>query len=169
MEKALRRICHFLMLLGGAGVVLMMLNVTLDVVLKAVWNSPIQGTIELSSYYYMVAIVMLPMALVELDDEHVVVDLLFNHFPDWLQRIVLVIVCAATVAILAVMTWRTGQDAIRAWRVGEVVMGSREVIVWPSRIMLPIGFGLSTVAAGLRMVMAAMGTPITRTIHEATA
>lgn len=169
MEKALRRICHILMLMGGAGVVLMMLNVTLDVVLKAFWNTPIQGTLEISSYYYMVAIVMLPMALVELDDEHVVVDLVYNRLPGWVQRIVLVIACAAAVAILAVMTWRTGQDAIRAWRVGEVVMGSREVIVWPARVMLPIGFGLSTVAASLRMVMALLGKPMTRAIHEATA
>lgn len=169
MEKALRRVCHFLMLLGGAGVVLMMLNVTIDVVLKAVWNTPIQGTIEISSYYYMIAIVMLPMALVELDDEHVVVDLVYNRLPDWLQRICLVLACAATMAILAVMTWRTGQDAIRAFRVGEVVMGSREVIVWPARVLLPLGFGLSMVAAGLRMVMAVRGKPMTRTVHEAAA
>lgn len=169
MEKSFRRICQFLMLLGGVGVVLMMLNITLDVVLKAIWNTPIQGTIEISSYYYMVAIVMLPMALVEFDDEQVVVDLLFNRFPGWLQRICLVVTCAAAMAILGVMTWRTGQDAIRAFRVGEVVMGSREVIVWPARIMLPIGFGLSAIAAGLRMMMAAIGMPMTKKIHEASA
>lgn len=156
------------MLFGGAGVVLMMTNVVLDVVLKVIWNTPIQGTIEISSYYYMVAIVMLPMALVELDDEQVVVDLAFNHFPAWVQRICLTLVCAAAMAILLVMTWRTGQDAIRAFRVGEVVMGNREIIVWPARCMLPLGFGLAAIASGLRMVMAALGMPVTRSSHEYT-
>tara|TARA_R110000751_G_scaffold288076_2_gene393129 strand:- start:1902 stop:2411 length:510 start_codon:yes stop_codon:yes gene_type:complete len=167
MEKAFRYICQFLMLLGGLGIVLMMLNVSIDVLMKVIWNTPIQGTIEISSYYYMVAIVMLPMALVELDDEQVVVDLLYNHYPAWLQRSCLVVASAAAMAILTVMAWRTGQDAIRAFKVGEVVMGSREIIVWPSRIMLPLGFGLSAVAACLRMCLALLGRPITKTFHEA--
>jgi len=168
MQKAFRHICHGLMLLGGLGIVLMMVNVTSDVVLKAIWNTPIQSTIEISSYYYMVAIVMLPMALIELEDEQIVVDLLFNHYPDWLQRACLTMASAAAMGILAVMTWRTGQDAIRAFRVGEVVMGNRDIIVWPSRCMLPLGFGMATVAAGLRMVLAALGRPISKK-HEADA
>ncbi|GMG85111.1 hypothetical protein LNKW23_43270 [Paralimibaculum aggregatum] len=167
MERAFRHVCHAMMLLGGLSIVLMMLNVTLDVLLKLIWNAPIQGTVEISSYYYMVAIVMLPMALVELDDEQVVVDLLFNHYPAWLQRICLTLACGAAAGILAIMTWRTGQDAVRAFNVGEVVMGSREIIVWPSRCMLPLGFGLATVASALRMVMALLGRPVTRATHEA--
>ncbi|MEQ8442568.1 MAG: TRAP transporter small permease [Alphaproteobacteria bacterium] len=162
MYRAYRNLCRFVMLLGGVGIFLMMANVTLDVFLKFVWNLPIQGTVEISSYYYMVSIVMLPMALVELDDEHVSVDLLFPHYPIWLQQTCLVLACGAAVGILSVMAWRTGLDAIRAFNVGEVVMGSREIIVWPARCMLPLGFGLTAVAAAIRMVMAVMGKPVTK-------
>jgi hypothetical protein len=65
MDAAFRKLTHALMLIGGMGIVLMMAHVTLDVVLKNLFNAPIQGTIEISSYYYMVAVVMLPMAMVE--------------------------------------------------------------------------------------------------------
>lgn len=166
MDRAFRKLTHGLMLVGGFGIVLMMLNITLDVVLKLIWNAPIQGTVEISSYYYMVAIVMLPMAMVEYDDEQISVDLLFNYFPAWLKRTALLITFIATAGMLSIMTWRTGQDAIRAFSVGEVVMGSREVIVWPARCMLPLGFGLAAVAAVMRAIMLLRGRPVTK-LHEA--
>jgi TRAP-type mannitol/chloroaromatic compound transport system permease small subunit len=150
------------MLVGGAGIILMMVNITLDVVLKIFWNAPIQGTIEISSYYYMVAIVMLPMAMVEYDDEQISVDLLFNHFPNWLKRSCLLITFGATAVMLSIMTWRTGLDAVRAFKVGEVVMGSREIIVWPARCMLPLGFGLAAVAAVLRAIRLLCGHTVTK-------
>lgn len=165
MDRAFRKLTHGLMLVGGLGIILMMLNITLDVVLKVFWNTPIQGTVEVSSYYYMVAIVMLPMALVEYDDEQISVDLLFNHFPNWLKRTSLMITFIATAGMLAIMTWRTGLDAVRAFNVGEVVMGSREIIVWPARCMLPLGFGLAAVAAVMRAVMLLRGLPVTK-LHE---
>mgnify|MGYP003112217158 CR=1 FL=1 len=165
MDRAFRKLTHGLMLVGGLGIILMMLNITLDVILKVFWNAPIQGTVEISSYYYMVAIVMLPMAMVEYDDEQISVDLLFNHFPSWLKRTCLMITFAATAVMLSVMTWRTGLDAVRAFKVGEVVMGSREIIVWPARCMLPLGFGLAAVAAVLRAVMLLRGRPVTK-LHD---
>ncbi|MBU0831176.1 MAG: TRAP transporter small permease [Alphaproteobacteria bacterium] len=165
MDRAFRKLTQGLMLVGGLGVTLMMLNITLDVVLKVFWNAPIQGTVEISSYYYMVAIVLLPMALVEYDDEQISVDLLFNHFPGWLKRVSLMITFVATAGMLSIMTWRTGLDAVRAFKVGEVVMGSREIIVWPARCLLPLGFGLAAVAAVMRAVMLLHGRPVTK-LHE---
>ncbi len=165
MDRAFRKLTQGLMLVGGLGVILMMLNITLDVALKVFWNAPIQGTVEISSYYYMVAIVLLPMALVEYDDEQISVDLLFNHFPGWLKRVSLMITFVATAGMLSIMTWRTGLDAVRAFKVGEVVMGSREIIVWPARCLLPLGFGLAAVAAVMRAVMLLRGRPVTK-LHE---
>ncbi len=165
MDRAFRKLTHGLMLVGGLGIILMMLNITLDVILKVFWNAPIQGTVEISSYYYMVAIVMLPMAMVEYDDEQISVDLLFNHFPDWLKRTCLLITFVATAGMLSIMTWRTGLDAVRAFKVGEVVMGSREIIVWPARCMLPLGFGLAAIAAVMRIIMLLRGHSVTK-LHE---
>ncbi|KHA54155.1 MULTISPECIES: TRAP transporter small permease subunit [Rhodobacterales] len=162
METAFRRFTQTLMYIGGAGLLFMMLHVTLDVVLKVAFNAPIQGTVEISSYYYMVGIVMLPMALVELEDDQISVDLLFNLFPAPLQKVCLLLTLMATAAVLAVIAWRTGQDAIRAFRVGEVVMGSREIIVWPARCMLPLGFTLAAIAALLRVIMVIQGKTVTR-------
>ena len=162
MLKFFNRLCSWLMFVGGFGVIAMMLNIVADVIAKLVWNAPIQGTVEMSSYYYMVALVILPMAFVEMHDQQISVDLLFNHFPNWLQKLALFLSCIAAAAILAVMAWRTGLDAVRALRVGEVVMGGREVIVWPSRMVLPLGFGLASLAAFIRAVLVVRGQPVTQ-------
>lgn len=161
IDRAFRYLTQALMLVGGAAVLLMMLNITLDVLLKNLLNTPIQGTIEVSSYYYMVAVVMLPMALVEYENEQICVDLLYSRLPSALQRGCLVLTFLATAVILSAMTWRTGLDAVRAFRVGEVVMGSREIIVWPARCLLPVGFGLTAVAALLRAFMTLRGIDVT--------
>lgn len=166
MDRLFLRLCKALMLTGGAGVMALMLNVTLDVGSKLLWNAPIQGTIEVSSYYWMVAIVMLPMAFVEYNDEQISVDLAYNLFPGWLKRASLVLTCLGAAAMLSVMTWRTGLDAVRAYRVQEVVMGSREIIVWPARVMLPLGFGLAAFAASLRCVMALRGRAVVRGVDN---
>ncbi|QFS84018.1 Tripartite ATP-independent periplasmic transporter, DctQ component [Roseivivax sp. THAF40] len=157
-----QRITAALMLLGGVGVVLMMLTIVADVVSKLLWNTPIQGTVEISSYYYMIALVMLPMAFVEMQDEQISVDLLFDRFPDLIQRVLLVVTGCGAAAILSVMAWRTGLDALRAIRVGEVVMGSREVIVWPARMVLPLGFGLAAIASLLRALLVLGGRTTAR-------
>jgi len=168
IDKAFRYVTRMLMLIGGAGVLLMMLNVTLDVFLKNIWNTPIQGTIEISSYYYMVAIVMLPMAFVEYENEQIGVDLLYTRLPRVLQLACLLVTFTITAVALSVMAWRTGLDAVRAFRVGEVVMGSREVLVWPARCLLPLGFGLTAIAAVLRIAMTLQGIDVTtRTVPDA--
>ncbi|WP_052341553.1 TRAP transporter small permease subunit [Salinarimonas rosea] len=159
-RRAFDGLLRALTFVGGAALVLMMLHVTLDVVLKNLFRAPIQGTIEISSYYYMVAIVMLPLAFVERTDEQISVDLLFRRLPAPARRAVLAFACLVTAGVLAIMTYRTGLDAVRAWRVGEVVMGAREVVVWPARLMLPVGFGLATAAALLRIVLVARGEAI---------
>jgi TRAP-type C4-dicarboxylate transport system permease small subunit len=166
MQALFERLCRALMLIGGIGVIALMLNVTADVVAKFVWNAPIQGTIEVSSYYYMIAIVMLPMAFVELEDEQISVDLLFNHFPGPLQRLSLALTCLAATGILSVMAWRTGLDAVRAWTIGEVVMGSREIVVWPGRMLLPLGFGLAGLASLIRFGMVLRGESIVKEQHD---
>ena len=91
---------------------------------------------------------------------------LFTHFPSWLQKAALCLGCLAAAAILSVMAWRTGLDAVRAFRVGEVVMGGREVIVWPARMVLPLGFGLAAFASLLRAGLVLRGYPVTQSERD---
>jgi TRAP-type C4-dicarboxylate transport system permease small subunit len=131
--------------------VLMMLHVSLEVVMRYVFNAPMVGTLETVSYYYMVGAVFLPLALVERRGEHIRVDLVVRFLPAGVQLGLYVFACLVGLAFFA-MLFR--QSLIDAWRatVGlETIMSNYIFYIWPSRWALPLGFlgALLAIAANL--------------------
>ena len=141
-EWLVRRGSDGLTILGGLCLVLMMLQIVVDVGLNRVFNSPIEGNLEVVSYYYMVGVVFLPLAMVELRHEHINVDLFILMLPKGMRVYVYVFSCVVSLVFFAVLTYRTFLDAVHATRVTEIMMGSIYVTIWPSRWTLPAGFAL---------------------------
>lgn len=121
---------------------LMMFQVVGDVFLKYVFNSPIENNLEIVSFYYMVAVVFLPLVIVERRHEHINVDLFVLILPKPAQRIAYSFASALTAGFFALLAYQTCLDAFHATRVGEVMMGTNLVPIWPSRWFPPIGFSL---------------------------
>src|SRR6266567_2009403 len=88
---------RLLMVPAGIALILMMLHVNADVVGRLLLNHPIPVTIEVVSYYYMVAVIFLPLAAVERADHHIAVDLLSQHFRGALRRWTLALAALAYV------------------------------------------------------------------------
>lgn len=138
--------------LAGLLLLLMMLNITADVVLKATLNSPIQGTLEITAYYYMVGSVLFPLALVELTRSSIAADVFYNLMPPRLQLVLMVailILCICAYCVLARITW---SDAVRAFGRSEVSMGGVGMPIWPSRFILPLSFAMAAMVC-LRNVL----------------
>lgn len=150
------------MFLTGIFLILMMLHVTLDVAAKYFFNAPIIGTLETVSYYYMVSVVFLPLAMIELRNEHVSVDLLFQKFSARVQVIVYLFGSALGLIYFGMLTWQTLLDALKATEQHETVMANFLFYVWPSRWTLPIGMGSLMLAIALN----AAKTAITGVIPE---
>lgn len=147
---------NLLLEIAGLLLLVMMVHVCADVGMKYLFNRPIQGTLEIVSYYYMVGAVFLPIAFVELTRGAVSVDLFFNLMPRWLQAACLMLVlalCAGTYALLATITWG---DAVRALARNEVVMGPVSVIIWPSRFVLPASFALGALVCAIHALRLAV-------------
>ena len=119
---------------------LMMGHVVLDVFMKFTFNSPIIGTLETVSYYYMVGAVFLPLAAVELKKEHVHVDLFIQFFSPRLRQFILVLVHLLGIAYFGGLFYQTLIDAIASFGYKETIMSNYLFYVWPSRWALPIGF-----------------------------
>ena len=79
IEAVASRIAGFVALIGGVVIVLMMLQVSADVAMKYIFHKPITGTLEITSAYYMVALVWLPLGAVTRDHEHLEVELFTQH------------------------------------------------------------------------------------------
>ncbi|WP_161556023.1 TRAP transporter small permease subunit [Mangrovicoccus ximenensis] len=130
----------------------MMLHVTLDVILKNVLNMPLQGTLEITAYYYMLSIVVLPMAFVEMARQSIAVDLFYQMMPRRMQIGVTGFALLLSAAGYGGLAWITFPDAVAAFERREIVMGAVRVYIWPARFLLPISL---TVTALVCLVHAA--------------
>lgn len=151
-ESLLRFLSNLLIAAAGVSLALMMLNVIADVVLKYLANSPIPGTAELVAHYYMVAAVFLPLPLVEINNRSIYVDLFYHRMRPVLQRCAMVVAYTAQAVFFGMLAWQSSHDAMAAYSKGEYVEGIVNVVVWPGRFFLPLGFLLATAVSLLRII-----------------
>ena len=80
-HRLVSKIADALFALSLVAGVLMMLHVTIDVLSRTLFNSPLPGTGEITATYYMIAVAFLPLAWVTLRDEHVTADIFVSALP----------------------------------------------------------------------------------------
>lgn len=140
IERLISWLAKALMLIAGGALLLMMLQTAADVFMSNVFGRPISGNIEIISVYHMVLVVFLPLAFVETRHEHISVDLFVRLLPRIVVRGVLVFGYLVSAAFFGILAYQTWQDAVTAWRINEIMMGSVYVTVWPAKFVLPVGF-----------------------------
>ena len=159
--KCVTLISRTFMGVAGLFLVLMVGHVSLDVALKYLFNSPITGTVETVTYIYMVSIVFLPLALVELRSEHIYVDLFIRRLSPRRQMWIYVFACLCGMVYFGGMTYQTFLDAVRSTAQKETVMSNYLFYVWPARWALPIGMGGIVLALAVNIARALeAGKPI---------
>ncbi|MEX2629401.1 MAG: TRAP transporter small permease [Tistlia sp.] len=154
IERMLGWLTRILLVFGTIALILMAVHVIADVVGRLAFSSPVYGTTEIVSFYYMVAAVCLPLAYMELRDEHITVDILYLKLPLLLRRIVFVFSGLVTALFFGLFAYRSWLDSLRAMATREMVMGNAFIEIWPSRYFLPIAFGLLVIVALLRVAKA---------------
>lgn len=141
-----------LMWAAVAVVILMMLHVCADVAGKYV-SRPIYGTIEVVSAYYMVACVFLPLAYVSARDRHIVVELFTRNLKGHRLRRWKGAVGIVTFAYVALLAWKTLEEAVERTAGREVWESSGSFIyVFPSRWMLPAGCAAMAAVVLVRLI-----------------
>lgn len=141
----LKWLTEALLTLSVIPVLAMMVQVTLDVFLKYVFRHPIQGTLEVTAYYYMVAVVVLPLAFVEMTRQSIAVDLFFQMMGHRLRVVVTAFCLILSFVGYGGLAWISAYDAIDAFEKREIVMGTVPIYIWPTRFFLPIAGALTAI------------------------
>lgn len=152
IRRGLALVSGALMLVGGVALVAMMVHVTADVVGKYFFNAPLPMTLEMVSNYYMVAVVFLPLGAVERMNGHIHVELVYSGLPRLGRRLVDLLAYGLGVFFFAMLTDTSFAVALRKMQVGEFIMGSYSVIIWPSRFLVPLGAALITLLLALKLL-----------------
>jgi TRAP-type C4-dicarboxylate transport system permease small subunit len=131
---------------------LMMIHVSADVTGRTFFNRPLQGTTEIVSGWYMVAICYLPWAWLTRNDNHIVAGVFERIGTAWFGYWVEILVKVFMLVYVGVFGWQTGLRAIAQTRAGEVWEAAGGFIaVWPSRWLLPVAAGLMGIYLLLRI------------------
>lgn len=150
--KLLGQLSYALAMLGLVLAALMMVHVTLDVILSLFMAEPLPGTVDYVSYYYMVGLVFLPLAYVEIGNEHIQVDLIHGLVGPRLRTVFDMLGLALSAVFFGVLAWQSWFDALEKYQIGEQSIGLVAVTVWPGRFFLPVGMGLMVLVLVVKLI-----------------
>jgi len=153
VERLTRWAGNALLIASAAAMLLMMFHIFADVVARYFFNSPIEGTMETTTIYYMTMVAVLPWAYITQREGHIVVELFTSGLSKRHLAGLQVLVGSLTLVALLVMAWMTGVDAVAKTLIGEVrESGVTMIAQWPTRWILPVGSGMSALCVFLEMV-----------------
>lgn len=138
-----RRVLDFIVgacsVVSFLAIVVMMLQIVGDVIGRYFLNSPIDGTMAIVSNWYMVAVIFLPLALVQRHRQHVVTTYFIDKLPHKIQKHMKAIGDGIMMITFAVFGYFAMEKALLCYDMGEFVEESYRIIIWPVHFFLPIG------------------------------
>jgi|TARA_R110002051_G_scaffold298021_1_gene364755 TRAP-type C4-dicarboxylate transport system permease small subunit len=145
--RYLKKLSDWMALVVGGLVVLMMLHVTAEVLLRVVFGTHIPGTMEVVTYYYMVAAVFMGIFSCTTEDGHIRVDVLAQFFKGKVSLVIEVIGLIVMAIYFAIFSYGLYLQAVKSWSRSETVDAIfLELPVWPSRWIAVAGIVLSVLS-----------------------
>lgn len=136
------------MAIAEIAMLFMMIHVVLQIVLRTMFQIPLDSVPEIVAFYYMAGMVFLAFAYVTREDGHISASLFTDLLParvnDILQGVIFVVLAIA----MAVFAWVTTGEAIRMTAIGEFHQGANmNLPKWPTRWFAPVGAGLMSLTS----------------------
>lgn len=132
----------------GAMIVLMMVHVTTEVLLRLLFGMHIPGTMEVVAYYYMVAAVFIGIFICVVEDSHIRVDVLVQHFSKRMRSATDLFGLLVMTLYFALFSYGLYLQAVKSWGRREGVDAVFfELSIWPSRWIAWTGVFMAALAA----------------------
>lgn len=141
MDGVLNRLVKLSVAVASLIIFVMMLMVTADVVMRYVFNSPIQGTYELAQFC-LVGVVFFSIAYVQSEKGHIKIDIATQWMSPKGQTALDIFSYILGIAFFAIVFWQGGKLAWNAWVIQDHTMGLVEFPLWPAKFLVPFGAGL---------------------------
>lgn len=143
LGRLLSRVIDVLTVISGLAIALMMFHITIDVLARVLFKSPLPGTMSVVSYYYMAIAAFMPLAFAEQKSAHISVEVLTERLPPVVQKHLAGWLLLLSMAAFLALTVRTWGEAMTKWEIkASVVQGLDSIPVWPTYFFLPIGCAL---------------------------
>ena len=146
-EASLRRVMQ---ISGGAAILVMMVQVTVNGVLRKLAGIQIPHTLELTQWWYLPIIVCVGIVLAEIEREHFEVDAVFGMLSRAGRKAMSIFAHVVTLALVGGLAFFTGIEALDAAEIGrqEPVTG---IPIWPVYFLVTLSFALYAVLLVVRL------------------
>ncbi|MES1925947.1 TRAP transporter small permease subunit [Salinisphaera sp. T31B1] len=164
MKRVLEGLSRLAGLIASLAVVAMMLHVTIAVVLRVGFRAPASGTMEIVSYFYMVAAVFLGIFVAAWQNAHIRVDVIANLFPARIQQVTDRLAELVMLAFFVFFAWGLWRTALQKTQQREEVDAIfAHLTVWPSRWLAVAGLSLAALVVMWRLARMLTGRPTRET------
>jgi TRAP-type C4-dicarboxylate transport system permease small subunit len=150
IDVFLGRLGRLLALAASLCLVVMMLQICLDVGGRYLFGAPMPSTLEIVSDWWMPALIFLPLLNVEWRNENIAVDLFYQGRGPRTRAVMDAIALLCFGVFMALIAYASFEQAMRAYRQGEFIVGMIPVITWPPRFFLPVAGGLTALLCFVR-------------------
>lgn len=142
---------------AGYVMALMALHIVTDVGFRYFAGMPLAGTTEIVSNYYMVTLIFLPLAYVQVRGEHIKANLFGERLPERLQ-VLLTCFSAVLMAIFAALLgWRAAVEAERATAISEQIQTAFFFLpTWPARWIPVLAMAMVVVVSVAELIAQAV-------------
>ena len=143
VDQILSHLTGILTTVAGLLMMAMMAHIVLDVLFKWLLNSPIDGTLEMVSHYYMVGLIYLPLGYVQRRGSHIVAEIFTQNLTRRVRAGLESVIGLFLFAYVILFVWTTSLEAVNKTVEKEFLEATESfIIIWPTRWFLPVGFGL---------------------------
>lgn len=117
----------------------LMLHVIADVVGRQLFNSPIKGTLDVTSDWWMVALVFLALGYAQQQREHVRATVVPEILPERWKRIIEVFATALLMLLALAIAYYGFREALDSRAINESSEDVRSIPIWPPKFLIPLG------------------------------
>ena len=141
-------------------ILFVMLYVVAEVAMRTLFNAPLEGHLEMTELITP-GIIFLALAYTQSTGGHVRMTLVVDMLPQAAKRYAEIFNLVFSVGIYSILTFYSGTHTYRTWNYGDSTM-QYEYLVWPSTLVVTIGFFFSTLRLYLDLLKEIFPTRVRR-------
>ncbi|AGS35354.1 TRAP-T family transporter, DctQ (4 TMs) subunit [Corynebacterium maris DSM 45190] len=161
LERAANIVVRISVIVAGVALLGMVANVFFDVTLRTGINTPIQGTNQFVSYWWMLPLTFFGLAAAQKFGEHTDLPLVYDRLTPRGKPVMMIIALTCISVFVALIGWFGLENAFAQASIGEYD-ASTGVSTWPPRFAVPLAclfFLTVLVAQIIQEVKALLNTP----------
>ncbi|MBW1682788.1 MAG: TRAP transporter small permease [Deltaproteobacteria bacterium] len=147
-----RKFNRIVTFVAGALLGFVMLTIVVDVCGRIFFNHPITGMVDTVTVTIPIFL-FLPLAYVDLLDEHIRVEVLTGCLDEKKQMALDLLAAVCGIVLFIIFAWEGWELALESWRMGEYYPGVYRIRVYPTKFAIALGCSLFCIQLAIRGIM----------------